>query len=161
MGFIDAICSVYKNYCNFKGRATRSEYWYFGLFYFLVILILLVGIILPMVQSGDGIGILPILFGILYFVFLLGSIVLAWAVFVRRLHDTGRSGWWMLLSFVPSSLSSVVNLLPVESYMALYLVLALVGLACGVTMIVFLVQPSAPANEYGPNPFEEENASIE
>ena len=96
--FIDTI----KNrYAKFNGRATRSEYWFYMLFYF--ILAVLVGmidtlLINPMLgatsqQAGEG-GFLQI---ILALVLLVPSI----AIGVRRLHDIGKSGWWLLIGLVP------------------------------------------------------------
>lgn len=105
IGFVDAIKLGFLKYAVFKGRASRSEYWWFTLFYFL---------------SGVVAGIIPIL---LIF-WLIGLLVPALAVAVRRLHDTGRSGWWYLISFVP-----IVGFL---------------------VLIYFLVQPSqAEQNQYG------------
>jgi uncharacterized membrane protein YhaH (DUF805 family) len=84
-------------YAQFEGRATRSEYWYFVLFY--IIGALIVGL-LDGVMSGltggnaGGIGILSLL----YF---LGTLVPSIAVGIRRLHDTGRSGWWYLIALIP------------------------------------------------------------
>lgn len=88
MGFVQAIKSVYSNYVNFKGRARRSEYWYFVLFSMLLSFIPIVNIIAGLI-----------------------NIIPAVAVCVRRLHDTGRSGWWFLLAFVP-----IVNLVLIYFY---------------------------------------------
>ncbi len=83
----------YKNaftqkYADFSGRARRSEYWYFTLFNFLMAVI--VGII-------DGIIGYPIL-TILY---VLAIIIPGMAMAVRRLHDTGKSGWYLLIGLIP------------------------------------------------------------
>ena len=77
MSFVAAVQSGFRNYVNFKGRATRSEYWWFALF----------TVLAQAVASSisDGFGNLVSLA-----VFLPGM-----AVQVRRLHDTGRSGWWV------------------------------------------------------------------
>src|SRR5690606_8388953 len=104
---------AYKKYADFTGRARRQEYWMFILFYFIV------SIILGIVDGVLGIQILGLLFS-------LASLVPSLAIGARRLHDTGRSGWWQLLYLIP-----------------------LIGL---IIMIVFLVQDSHPDNEYGPNP---------
>ncbi|MCA1055692.1 DUF805 domain-containing protein [Rossellomorea aquimaris] len=80
---------VIKNYVNFGGRARRKEYWMFALINFLIAM----GILL--IQSLVGIdGWLSGLYSL--FVFLPSL-----AVAVRRLHDTGRSGWWILISLIP------------------------------------------------------------
>jgi uncharacterized membrane protein YhaH (DUF805 family) len=84
---------VFENYSNFKGRARRSEYWYFSL------ASALIGIILGIVDSVSGLtfgvgetGIIGSLYSLL--VFLPGL-----AVMVRRLHDVGKSGWFLLIAF--------------------------------------------------------------
>lgn len=88
MQFVDAIEHVFSNYANFSGRARRSEYWYYTLFYWIVLLALGVLAFLPFA-------------GLLVPVFLLATAVPSVAVCWRRLHDVGRSGLWWLISFVP------------------------------------------------------------
>jgi len=89
MGFVDAVKSVYGNYANFKGRASRSEFWWFVLFY------MIVATVLNMVAAGMGKagGII----GIIYLIFVLGTLVPYIAVAVRRVHDSDKVGWWILL----------------------------------------------------------------
>lgn len=77
-----------KNYAAFEGRASRSEFWYFMLFFLIIIIIAAV---------IDGFIGLPILSAISF----LGLLIPSISVSVRRLHDTGRSGWWYLLSLIP------------------------------------------------------------
>ena len=102
-----------KQYATFSGRARRKEYWFFFLFY------LLIFIGLSLLDTILGFGLLSSLFAL---AMLLPSV----AVAVRRLHDTGRTGWWVLIGLVP-----VVNLL----------------------LIYFMVLDSDPGtNAYGPNP---------
>jgi len=100
MGFAEAIKSFWSNYAMFKGRARRSEYWFIQLF--LIITNVAVGAIDLALMNGDvdrfianGGG------GIVGLVWILVTIVPALAVLVRRLHDTGKSGWWLLMGFVP------------------------------------------------------------
>ena len=111
-----------KNYVGFSGRSRRSEYWYFTLFYLVIAIVLSVldGIVFG--GSVDGKG-TPVLSGLFMLAMLLPSI----AVGIRRLHDTDRSGWWLLMGLVP-----------------------LVGV---IVLIVFFVQDSKPGdNRFGPNP---------
>ena len=104
MGFVEAIKSVYSNFANFKGRARRSEYWYFTLF----------NIIISFIPIVCLLGIINIIPGI--------------AVCIRRLHDTGRRGWWLLLALVP-----IVNII----------------------LLVWYCQDSQPGeNQWGANPKE-------
>lgn len=101
MGFTDAVRTVFSNYATFSGRARRAEYWWFALFNVLASLALQ---ILDLVIFGDyrmghdaGAGLPNVLGGLFSLAILLPSI----AVWVRRLHDVGRSGWWWLLALIP------------------------------------------------------------
>jgi len=103
VGFGEAITRGFKNYVNFSGRASRSEFWWWTLLSFVLGLIPIVG-----------------------FIYGLAALIPSIALCVRRLHDTGRCGWWLLLALVP-----------------------LVGLV----LIYFYTQPSQEgSNEYGPVP---------
>ena len=87
MGFFEAVGSVLSNYFTFSGRALRSEYWYWNLFYIL-------GAIPVSIMAGMGIeG--P------YFIYSLAIIIPTLSVTVRRLHDTNHSGWWALIALIP------------------------------------------------------------
>lgn len=108
MTFQESIKTCISKYADFSGRASRSEYWWFFLAQILGVVIAL--------------AIHPILYAIV----LLGSLLPNWAAAARRMHDMGKSGWWLLLSIIP-----------------------LVGLI----VIYWLVQPTMPeANEYGEAP---------
>lgn len=96
----EAVANVFKNYANFKGRARRSEYWWFLVFNSLVS-IFLNCIIQPIANSNPDSMFLLGLALILYLAYLGGMIIPAWAVTVRRLHDIGKSGWWWLIAFIP------------------------------------------------------------
>lgn len=106
---------VLKKYAVFEGRARRTEYWMFFLFNFIIAFVL--GFIEGLF---DGPGVLGALYS-------LGVLIPGIAVAVRRLHDTGRSGWWLLVAFVP-----------------------IIG---GIALLVFMVLDSEPGqNQFGPNP---------
>jgi uncharacterized membrane protein YhaH (DUF805 family) len=84
MDFKQAIQHVLQNYANFEGRACRSEYWYWVLATFIVNLVLgLVGLRL------------------LDWIFVLATVVPSIAAGVRRMHDIDKSGWLLLIGFVP------------------------------------------------------------
>ncbi|WP_028025443.1 DUF805 domain-containing protein [Enterovibrio calviensis] len=102
-----------KKYAEFSGRARRKEYWMFILFY------LIFSIVLTFIDSMLGTMFLSLIFSL---ALLIPSISLT----ARRLHDTGRSGWWQLIALIP-----------------------LVG---AIVMLVFLVQDSKEDNQYGANP---------
>ena len=84
--FIDCIT---KNYVNFSGRARRKEYWMFNLFNIIVCFVV---ILLDSLLEFNYVLIL---------IYVLAILLPSYAVTVRRLHDTGKSGWWLLLMFVP------------------------------------------------------------
>lgn len=96
---MDLMFAPLRKYADFNGRARRSEYWLFFLFYVGVSFVL--GIIGGIAmgpsdptQPFSGANILGLLWGLAMF---LPSL----AVGVRRLHDTNRSGWWILIGIIP------------------------------------------------------------
>ncbi|WP_153912585.1 DUF805 domain-containing protein [Shewanella sp. TC10] len=92
---MDWYIKVLKNYINFKDRARRKEYWFFVLFN--VIAGIILGIVDNMtgtLNQETGYGLLSGIYSLLVFLPALG-------VSVRRLHDTDRSGWWILIAFIP------------------------------------------------------------
>lgn len=113
MSFQDAVKTCLNKYVDFNGRARRSEYWWFVLFN------VLVSIVFDIIDAIIGTSILGLLAGL---ALLLPGI----AVGVRRLHDTSRSGWWILIGLIP-----------------------LIG---WIILIIFYVQDSHPDNQYGPSP---------
>lgn len=117
MTFQEAIESVFRQYANFNGRARRSEYWYFVLFVFLTSSVISI--------LGGMIG-GPRLSTALSTLYTLAIFLPSLSLVFRRLHDTGRTGMWFLLAFIP--LGALV-------------------------LIVFFCGDSQPGeNEYGPNP---------
>jgi uncharacterized membrane protein YhaH (DUF805 family) len=112
---------VLQQYAVFNGRATRSEYWYFVLFN------LLITIGLSIIDSLTGSFSLETGIGILGGIYALAVLIPSIAVAVRRLHDANRTGWWLLISFIP-----------------------LIGL---IVLIIFLTTDSQTgSNQYGENP---------
>lgn len=142
---------VLRKYAVFSGRSRRREYWFFALFNLIVSLVLglldnllgtpmvpLADFAVPPGMTGPGgaavpedvfaVGLLSLLYGLAVF-------VPGIAVTVRRLHDVGRSGWWLLLVFIP-----------------------VIG---GVVLFVFTLIDSEPGeNRYGPNPKGEARAAV-
>ncbi|AOK51470.1 DUF805 domain-containing protein [Burkholderia stagnalis] len=96
MNFTDAIQSVFNQYARFDGRARRAEYWYFALLTFIVSiacqLVTMVG------RSENTIALLLAIAALLVS---LALIVPSLSVTVRRLHDIGRSGWFLLIALIP------------------------------------------------------------
>ena len=125
MGFGQAISSGFSNLTNFSGRASRSEFWWWMLFVWIVNVI--VGTILNIAVPNDGTNSMgffaSVAWWIVYVIFFLATLGVA----VRRLHDTGRSGWWVLLQLI-CCIGTII-------------------------LIVFWVQPSQPSdNQYGAPP---------
>ena len=89
--YIEAIT----NYVNFKGRARRKAYWMFVLVNLIIVMLLnLLDGVFDITVGASGVGLISFVYSLL--VFLPGL-----ALSVRRLHDTGRSGWWILINIVP------------------------------------------------------------
>ena len=138
MSFREAITICLKQkYATIAGRATRAEYWWFTLFayiWFLAIYILSGVMMFNLHRGSDALIVGVLVIGLMSIVCAL-LIVPSVCVGVRRLHDIGRSGWWILLSFAP-----IVRWV----------------------IFVFSILPSQPtANEYGDNPHEQESISYE
>ena len=111
---------VLENYANFTGRARRAEFWWYFLASFLINLVLNIIDAILGLGMGGGIGVLSGIYG-------LAVLVPGLAVGVRRLHDTDKSGWWLLIGLIP-----------------------IVGL---IVLIVFWATEGLPGtNRYGNNP---------
>ncbi|MFY1694767.1 MULTISPECIES: DUF805 domain-containing protein [unclassified Solwaraspora] len=121
MSFTAAVRSALTRYVGFRGRARRAEYWWFVLFTAIVAVVAsILDVTLGTGFEGEGIG-------VFYMIAILGIALPSLAVAVRRLHDTERSGWWVLISPVP-----------------------LIG---PLTMLIFTVQEGSPGpNRFGPSP---------
>jgi uncharacterized membrane protein YhaH (DUF805 family) len=89
MNFTEAIASGFQNYVNFRGRAARSEFWWWTLFSILASIV--AGLVDVVLFGVAGISLIQNLVGLA--LFLPGL-----AVSVRRLHDLDRTGWWMLIA---------------------------------------------------------------
>ncbi|MFL2975290.1 MAG: DUF805 domain-containing protein [Candidatus Thalassarchaeaceae archaeon] len=102
MGFVDALTTVFRNkYATFSGRASRSEYWWGYLGYVVIATVLqIVGLVgaAALLNVNESLAGLVIL---IPYLAILGMIIPTIAVSVRRLHDTGKSGWMLLIIFIP------------------------------------------------------------
>jgi uncharacterized membrane protein YhaH (DUF805 family) len=113
--------TVLKKYADFSGRARRMEYWMFSL----ISLLIMCGLVIVDAMLGVDIGEQGI--GILSAIYVLAVLVPSLAVSVRRLHDTDRTGWWVLVGLVP-----------------------FVG---DIVLLIFFVLDGTPGdNRFGPNP---------
>lgn len=93
MDFVTAVKTCFNKYATFSGTAHRPEYWWFILFIFLGSIVF--GLFDKALFSGLG-NASP-----LSLIFSLATILPTLAVGARRLHDTGRSGWWLLIGLIP------------------------------------------------------------
>ena len=93
-GFVDAVSTVLRRYVQFSGRARRPEYWWWVLFAF-------GGSLLLSIVDGIFFGFSEESIAVLAPLFSLATFLPSLAVGVRRLHDIGKSGWWLLLGFIP------------------------------------------------------------
>ena len=101
MGFGQAIATVFKKYADFKGVATRSEYWWFALFIFLVGLPFQFLDIITQNTTDLSILLVMLVLAIIYLVFSLGTLVPSLAVTIRRLRDAGYYWPWIFIVFIP------------------------------------------------------------
>jgi uncharacterized membrane protein YhaH (DUF805 family) len=114
VSFGAALSSCFNQYVGFSGRARRSEYWFFALFCFLAY------VAATVLDAALGVRVLSVLTS-------LGLLLPSLAVGVRRLHDTDRTGWWLLIGLVP--------------------------FAGAIVLLVFACLDSQPfPNRYGPSP---------
>ena len=112
---------VLKKYAQFSGRSRRKEYWMFTLFHCLIAILLCV---LSLLLRDSGLSpVVSIVFGL----YLLAVLVPSLAVSVRRLHDTGKSGWLFLLVLIP-----------------------IVGPI--ILLVFFVLEGNSGVNQYGPDP---------
>ncbi len=101
---------VQNNYVNFNGRARRKEYWqYIAVYIVLTIIVSIIAQILGVIGTvGAMIG------GLLSAVLGLGLLLPSLGVAVRRLHDTNKSGWFLLLGLIPLVQFYLIYLLVIE-----------------------------------------------
>ena len=102
MSFTEAVRAGFRNWNRLDGRASRSEYWWWALFLLLAGLgPVFVFAILAAALPYDSAVLLSGLLGLLLLAFFVVTIVPSFTVAVRRLHDTDRSGWWLLIGLLP------------------------------------------------------------
>jgi uncharacterized membrane protein YhaH (DUF805 family) len=146
MGFSESIETCLKKYITFSGRARRSEYWLFWLFYIpvFIVLYILENLLFHILYSpiyheyslsNEVILLIPSVIFLLLFIPSL-------AAEARRFHDIGYSGYWVLLTPLANALCKSSSDL-----------LEIIGIIIGIASIVLLCQDSQPAtNAYGPSP---------
>ncbi|MCH5185919.1 MAG: DUF805 domain-containing protein [Oscillospiraceae bacterium] len=130
---ISGYASIFKKYAQFSGRSRRSEFWFAVLAHSIITLpvasiaYILTGV--DMARYGEttaATGIIVLIVEILLLIYYSAVFIPFLAVMARRLHDTGKSGWWILLHLIP------------------------VGQI--ILFIFFLLDSQPGSNKYGPNP---------
>ncbi|GGS17169.1 DUF805 domain-containing protein [Deinococcus knuensis] len=132
----DYINAIRNNYANFQGRARRREYWMYTLINGIIQFVLsipLFSVVMALIAEADasadpGAALTgtTLIFAAIYALYALATFIPSLAIAVRRLHDTGKSGWWYLLNLVP--MGSLV-------------------------IFIFTILDSEPgSNKWGPNP---------
>ena len=119
MSFTDSIKTCFSKFATFSGRATRAEYWWFTLFFLVCIILMTVAL------ESDALDVIVLI--LCWFALMIPAL----SVSVRRLHDTGRSGWFLIWGLVP-----------------------IVG---DIILLIVCLEESGPDNEYGSKP---DNVSI-
>lgn len=162
-----------RRFADFSGRSRRKEYWSWILLQFLIGLLywiliaafggaaLMAGDLTAIAAAGGAILLISAIYGLVGLVFFIPSL----AVTVRRLHDTNRSGWWILAPMIPYVLmifltfgaAASVGPKPDESALASLglglIVLVLIMMVMGLILLVFMLLDGTPGpNKYGPNP---------
>lgn len=129
-GFVGSISRAFVGWQDYSGRSTRSEFWWWYLFQLIVSLAIMgVAILIQLVDSGNGaISLFAAIAGFLSLFFSIATFLPSVALSIRRLHDSDRTGWWLLIFLLP-----------------------VVG---AIVLFVFFVSPSTKgSNRFGSQPF--------
>lgn len=157
----------FRQYAIFRGRAQRKEYWVFTLFSFLLILIPIIFLFYWGIDlKTNQINKIPLLiFSVFALVSSLILLIPGIAVSVRRLHDTNRSGLWLLIIPIPIVLNIILNIsfgkqwtydinngeLPISFIVSLFL--SLIYFLENITLIIWLIEKGTIGeNRFGPDP---------
>jgi uncharacterized membrane protein YhaH (DUF805 family) len=144
MNFQQAIQSGFANYANFRGRAVRSEYWYWTLF---VSLVTFAAIALDAVIVHHRHWPLEIIWH-------LATVVPGFAVSTRRLHDIDRSGWWIVAMFIAAFSLALIFFFIENPVLPIVVLLFFFLLLYIAVLIYWFCELGTPGpNRYGPDPF--------
>jgi len=162
-----------RRYAEFSGRSRRQEFWMFMLLLLIIWIVAFFGIMMmgagalsmaganadgsPRVAGMMGMfasmGIIAVILGIVWLALLIPTL----AVQTRRLHDTDRSGWWLMIYWGPAILSWIVNIAGAANQSASLVMLAglcsLLALIASIVLLVFWCLPGTNGpNRFGPDP---------
>ena len=168
-----------KRYADFSGRSRRMEFWMWQLFQIIVyaivvVLMMVLGGGAAMMMGGGGdpssmmaAGGIAMIIMLLYLVYCLAVLIPSIAVAVRRLHDTNRTGWWVLAPLAPYVLMIVAGMMAVGSpdsagfagILAMVSLIAVLVLAL-VLLVFYLLDGTPGPNKYGPDPKGRQAAEV-
>ena len=159
---------IMEKYADFSGRAPRPELWWY------VLALVVAFVVVHIVESIVGLNhMIFYAYGPLSALLWLATIVPSVAVGVRRLHDTDRTGWWVLMPIIPycaafifggaamlggAAMGSGVGMMAGAGIAGLFMLLALIA---DIVLIVFYCMPGTPGdNSYGPNPYGQRGGTV-
>lgn len=165
-----------RRYADFSGRSRRMEFWMWQLLQFIVYFVVVVLAMLfgggMMMMAGDpsaiaAAGGVMLIIMLLYLVYALAVLIPSIAVAVRRLHDTNRTGWWILAPLAPYLVAILAGMMAVSSpdmagvASILALICMLAALALAVTLLVFyFLEGTRGPNKYGPDPKGQDTGQV-
>lgn len=120
MNIFESYARAFERYIDFGGRSSRADYWSFVLINIVIFFVFRWMLELTWISQG--------FFSITLGLYMLGAFIPSLALSIRRLHDSGHSGWWVLLKFIP-----IANLIP---------------------FIFMFFRSEKGVNKYGANPYE-------
>lgn len=187
MTFGESVKTCFRKYAVFKGRACRSEFWWFVLFTLIVDVALdfVMGLfMIPLLFKGEfnaeSITNVSSPFGIVSLVFALAFLLPSLGVMVRRLHDTNKSGWWVFLFYMLSLIVVAVTVVlgltsfafgenPANTaedfpfvFLLVLVILCLLLFAFGIVLLVwFCTRGTIGYNKYGPDPLADTYVDVD
>jgi uncharacterized membrane protein YhaH (DUF805 family) len=154
-----------QKYADFNGRAPRAEFWWY------ILAVIILSVIARIIDGILGIHVAGP-YGLLYLIVAVGLLVPNIAVTVRRLHDTNRTGWWILLPVVPYAVgfflggaaimggAATGSAMGMGAGMGVAGIFLVIGAVCALVLLVFYCLPGTRGeNRYGPDPYGQDMAS--
>jgi uncharacterized membrane protein YhaH (DUF805 family) len=141
-----------KRYAEFTGRSRRKEYWMF------VLLMVVVGFVAGLIEGLLGLtGMIGGVYGPISLLIGLAFLVPSISVSIRRLHDSNRSGWWLLIVAIPYALTAALFLAGSLVLAGVFSMISLVAVV--VLLVLMVIEGTKGPNQYGPDPLEGERAA--
>lgn len=140
-----------KRYAEFAGRSRRKEYWSY------VLLLICIGIVIGIVEAILGLANMVGPYGPLSALFALATFIPSLAVGIRRLHDTDRSGWWLLIGYGPLAFALALLAAGNMQFGMMLLWAAAIGFLA--LLVLMVLEGSQGTNQFGPDPKRAEGAA--